>query len=94
MKVRALKAFEGTRDKVRGVYPKEGDVWDVSEERADFLKSHGVVEIVEEVSEEVVQAVANAIVEEAEEQNKEVNKIVNEIIEEIPKKKKKRKILK
>ena len=34
MKVRALKAFEGTRDKIRDVYPKEGDVWEVSEERA------------------------------------------------------------
>lgn len=49
MKVRALKKFEGIRDKERNVYPKEGDVWEVSEERADFLKSHGVIEFVKEV---------------------------------------------
>ena len=67
MKIRALKSFEGIKDIERGVYPKEGDVWEVDEERANFLKSHGVIEFVEdEVTEEVVQAVANAIVEEAE----------------------------
>ena len=80
MKVRALKAFEGTRDKIRDVYPKEGDIWEASEERAEFLKSHGVVEIVEETPE----------IEESKEEIEEVE----EKIEEIPKKKKKRKILK
>lgn len=49
MKIRALKKFEGIRDKERNVYPKEGDVWEVSEERAEFLKSHGVVEYVTEL---------------------------------------------
>ena len=80
MKVRALKAFEGTRDKIRDVYPKEGDVWEVSEERGNFLKEHGVVEIVEEIPE----------IEESKEEIEEVE----EKIEEIPKKKKKKKILK
>lgn len=48
MKVKALKKFEGTRDNERNVYPKEGDVWEVTDERGNFLKEHGVVEIVEE----------------------------------------------
>jgi hypothetical protein len=48
MKIRALKSFEGIKDLERDVFPKEGDVWEVSEERAEFLKSHGVVEFVEE----------------------------------------------
>lgn len=48
MKIRALKSFEGIKDLERDVFPKEGDVWEVSEERAEFLKSHGVIEIVEE----------------------------------------------
>ena len=48
MKVRALKTFEGIKDLERDVYPKAGDVWEVSEKRANFLKSHGVVEFVEE----------------------------------------------
>lgn len=48
MKIRALKSFEGIKDLERNVYPKEGDVWEVSKERAEFLKSHGVIEIVEE----------------------------------------------
>jgi hypothetical protein len=48
MKIRALKKFEGIKDLERQVYPKEGDVWEVTEERAEFLLSHGVIEIVEE----------------------------------------------
>ena len=53
MKIRALKSFEGIKDLERDVFPKEGEVWEVSEERANFLKSHGVIEIVEEDKEEV-----------------------------------------
>ena len=49
MKVRALKKFEGIKDLERNVFPKEGDVWETTEERANFLKEHGVVEFVEEV---------------------------------------------
>lgn len=52
MKIRALKSFEGIRDNERNVYPKAGDVWEVSEERANFLKKHGVIEIVEEEAKE------------------------------------------
>lgn len=52
MKIRALKKFEGIKDIERDVFPKEGDIWEVSEERANFLKSHGVIEFVEEVKEE------------------------------------------
>ena len=46
MKIRALPKFEGIKDLERGVFPKAGDVWEASEERANFLKSHGVVEFV------------------------------------------------
>lgn len=58
MKVRALKKFETIRDlertKIQGkdVYPKEGEVWETSEERAKYLLNHGVIEIVKEVKEE------------------------------------------
>lgn len=51
MKVRALKSFEGIKDLERNVYPKEGEIWETSEERASFLKEHGVIEYVEEVPE-------------------------------------------
>ena len=51
MKIRALKSFEGIKDIKRGVYPKEGDIWEVDEERANFLKKHGVIEFVEETPE-------------------------------------------
>ena len=46
MKIRALPKFEGIKDLERNVFPKAGDVWETSEERANFLKSHGVVEFV------------------------------------------------
>ena len=49
MKVIATKKFEGIRDAERNVYPKEGDIWEVSEKRAEFLQSKGVIEIVEEI---------------------------------------------
>lgn len=54
IKVRALKKFEGLLDLERSaaenreVYPKEGDEWETTAERADLLKSYDVVEIVEE----------------------------------------------
>lgn len=53
MKIRALPKFEGIKDLERNVFPKAGDVWETSEERANFLKEHGVVEFVEpELTEE------------------------------------------
>ena len=48
MQVIALSKFEGIRDKERNVYPKTGDVWETSEERAKFLEQNGYVEIIEE----------------------------------------------
>ena len=48
MKVKALKNFEGIKDLERDVFPKEGDIWECSEERAELLLKHGVVEIVRE----------------------------------------------
>ena len=89
MKIRALKSFEGIRDIERDTFPKAGDVWEVSEERANFLKSHGVVEFVEEV---------NAIVDTKEESEniipldkeklEEVKEEIEKHIQPKPKKKK------
>lgn len=47
-KVKANERFEGIRDAERNVYPKAGDEWETSKERAEFLQSKGVVEIIEE----------------------------------------------
>lgn len=75
MKIRALKAFEGIRDNERNVYPKAGDVWEVSEERAEFLKSHGVIEFVEEEVKEVeVEEVIDEPVKKPVEENKKNKK--------------------
>lgn len=52
VKVRALRKFEGIKDAERDVYPKFGEEWVVSKERADFLLEHNVIEIVEEIKEE------------------------------------------
>lgn len=89
MKIRALKSFEGIKDIERDTFPKAGDVWEVSEERANFLKSHGVVEFVEEV---------NAIVDTKEESEniipldkeklEEVKEEIEKHIQSKPKKKK------
>ena len=51
VKVRATKKFEGIRDAERNVYPKEGDIWEVEQERAEFLQGKGVIEILEEIEE-------------------------------------------
>ena len=66
MKVRALKTFEGIKDLERDTYPKAGDVWEVTEERANFLKSHGVVEFVEEEIESKIVPLPNAKPEDVE----------------------------
>lgn len=47
VKVKATKKFEGIRDAERNVYPKEGDIWEVEQERAEFLESKGVVTILD-----------------------------------------------
>ena len=48
-KVKANEKFEGIRDAERDVYPKAGDEWVTTKERAEFLQSKGVVEIIEEI---------------------------------------------
>lgn len=48
-KVKANERFEGIRDAERNVYPKAGDIWETSKERAEFLQSKGVIEIIEEI---------------------------------------------
>ena len=54
VKVRATKMFEGKYDGERStpnnkIYPKLGDEWVTSEERANYLVSIGAVEIIEEI---------------------------------------------
>ncbi len=82
MKIRALKSFEGIRDNERNVYPKAGEVWEVSEERAEFLKSHGVIEFVEE-------EVKEAEVENVEETTEDPKSVYTEVIKKNKKKKRK-----
>lgn len=48
-KVKANEKFEGIRDAERDVYPKAGDEWITTKERAEFLQSKGVIEIIEEI---------------------------------------------
>lgn len=55
-KVRATKGFEGKFDNERStnenkIYPKAGDEWITSLERAEFLKQNGAIEIVEIIEE-------------------------------------------
>lgn len=52
-KVKALKKFEAIRDAERDVYPKENEEWITSKERAEYLESNGVVEILEIIKDEV-----------------------------------------
>lgn len=86
MKVKALKKFEGIRDAERDVYPKEGDIWEVSEKRAEFLQSKGVVEIIEEIQpKKKVEEEVEKIIDKA------YKKDVEEILEVKPKKAKKNK---
>ena len=49
VKVKANKKFEGIKDAERNVYPKAGEEWETSLERAEYLEEKGVVEILEEV---------------------------------------------
>lgn len=48
VKVIAKKEFEGIKDAERNVYPKEGETWETSKERAKYLKEKGVIEIIED----------------------------------------------
>ena len=48
-RVRATKKFEGIKDAERDVMPKAGEEWITNQERAEYLQSKGVVEIIEEI---------------------------------------------
>ena len=65
-KVRALKSFEKIKDAERNVYPKEGEEWITDIERAEYLESKSVVEIVETIKEESDKVIerAETIIEE------------------------------
>lgn len=82
-KVKANERFEGIRDAERNVYPKAGDIWETSKERAEFLQSKGVVEIIEE--EKKIEEEVEKIIDKA------YKKDVEEILEVKPKKAKKNK---
>lgn len=51
-KVKALEKFEKILDSERGVVPKKDEEWITSKERAEFLESNQVVEILEIIDEE------------------------------------------
>lgn len=77
-KVKANKGFEGIKDaerstKDKAVYFIEGDIWTTTLERAEYLKSKGAVEIIEEIQpkkkieEEVEQIIDKAYKKDVEE---------------------------
>jgi hypothetical protein len=49
-RVRATKKFEGILDAERNVNPKAGEEWITSLDRAEYLQSKGVIEILEEIA--------------------------------------------
>lgn len=51
-KVEATKGFEGKKDAERNVFPKLGDIWITSKDRAEFLESKKAVKILEIISDE------------------------------------------
>lgn len=83
VKVIATKKFEGIRDAERNVYPKTGDEWVTTKERAGFLQSKGVIEIIEEIQpkKEEVQKVKDV--------DKTIEKIKESAKEEVKKSTKK-----
>lgn len=76
-RVKALKKFETIRDSERNVYPKEGEEWITSKERAEILVENEVAEIVEIIKEETPVVTSD---------------VPHETKEEKPKKKGRRKI--
>lgn len=84
VKVIATKKFEGIRDAERNVYPKAGDEWETTKERADFLFSKGVVELfIDGMPEEIEEPKEEKKVEEEVEKiiDKAYKKDVEEILE-------------
>lgn len=86
-KVKALKGFEGIRDAERNVFPKTDDEWITDMERAEYLESKNVVEIVETIKEE-----ADKAIERAEKIIEEEN--TNPIIDVKPRRRRKRSVAK
>lgn len=93
MKVKALKKFEGIRDAERNVYPKAGDEWETTKERAEFLQSKGVVEILKEEKTNIGETIEKkdwlnkAIKEKIEDEVKSISETMKLIEKEEPKKK-------
>lgn len=85
-KVKANEKFEGIRDAERDVYPKSGDEWITTKERAEYLQSKGVIEIIEEIKpKKKYEKEVEKIIDKA------YKKDVEEILEVKPKKAKKNK---
>ena len=59
-KVKALRGFEGIRDAERNVFPKTDDEWITNMERAEYLESKNVVQIIEIIKEDVDNAIERA----------------------------------
>lgn len=89
VKVMATKKFEGIRDAERNVYPKEGDIWKVELERAEYLESKGVVEIIKEEPELKEAKIERTTLPEVKVSINLDNKKIEEVIK--PKKKKSKK---
>lgn len=92
VKVKANKGFERIKDaerstKEKAVYFIEGDIWEVELERAEFLQSKGVVEIIEE---EKIEPPKEVKIERKTLPEVNVNRNL-EKVEEKPKKKKSKK---
>ena len=90
-KVKAIMKFTDKEEDTKRIVDDE---FFCTKERYEYLKSRGVITLVEIekiISEEEVQAIANAIVEEANEQEKSIEEIVDEIVEESKTKTKKSK---
>ena len=85
-KVKANEKFEGIRDAERNVYPKAGDIWTTTKERAEFLQSKGVVEIIKE--EKKVEILPD--IEDKQEEHPQVEKWIEEPKKKTTKKNKKK----
>ena len=69
--VRATSGFIGKKDAERNIYPKIGEEWETSLERAEYLKSKGAVEIVK------------VIVEKPKKKKKIEDNVINNVISEL-----------
>lgn len=93
VKVIATKKFEGIRDAERNVYPKEGDIWEVELERAEYLESKGAVEIIkeeQELKEVKIEREALPDIEDKPEEHPQLEKFIIEPKKKTTKKNKKK----